>query len=136
MRRSRSCPSVSSGRVRRVALAVVLALAAALSAAAAAAAPPPVDAKAYLLQNAGTGETLAAREADERRPIASITKLMTVLVALERADLDDVVTVGGGAAAVGESTINLRSGERLTVADLATAALVQSANAAATALAI
>jgi serine-type D-Ala-D-Ala carboxypeptidase (penicillin-binding protein 5/6) len=117
-------------------LALVLAAAAALLSAAATAAPPAVDADAYLLLNAGTGETLAAHEADEPRPIASITKLMTVLVALERADLDDVVTVGAGAAAVGESTIDLRAGERLTVADLATAALVQSANDAATALAL
>jgi D-alanyl-D-alanine carboxypeptidase len=117
-------------------IAVVLAAgAAALLAAVAAAAPPAVDADAYLVVNAGTGEVLAARNDREQLPIASITKLMTVLVALERVDPDDVVTVESGAAAVGESTINLRAGERLTVGELATAALVQSANDAATALA-
>ena len=51
-------------------------------------------------------------------PIASITKLMTVLVALERVDPDDVVTVDRAAAAVGESPISLRPGERLSVRDL------------------
>ena len=116
-------------------IAAVLAAAAALLTTVATAAPPVVDAEAYLVQNGGTGDVLAARDADERRPIASITKLMTVLVALEHADLDEVVTVGSAAAGVGESTINLRPGERITVGDLATAALVQSANDAATALA-
>ena len=50
-------------------------------------------------------------------PIASITKLMTVLVALEHHKLTDVVTVDRRAAAVGESSIGLRSGEQLTVRD-------------------
>jgi D-alanyl-D-alanine carboxypeptidase (penicillin-binding protein 5/6) len=68
-------------------------------------------------------------------PIASITKLMTVMVALERAKLDDVVTIHRSAAAVGESTINLRPGERITVRDLVEGALIQSANDAADALA-
>ena len=116
-------------------IALVLATAAAIVAAAASAAPPAVDAEAYLVVNGGTGEVLAGRHAGERVPVASITKLMTVLVALERGHLDDVVTIGRDAASVGESTINLRAGERLSVRDLATAALVQSANDAATALA-
>jgi len=68
-------------------------------------------------------------------PIASITKLMTVLVTLEHADLDDVVTATRGAADVGESTIDLKPGERLTVRELVEAALIQSANDAAAALA-
>ena len=79
---------------------------------------------------------LASRDARERLPIASITKLMTVLVALEHARLDDVVTVTRGAAGVGESTINLRAGRADHASrDLIRAALVQSANDAANALA-
>jgi D-alanyl-D-alanine carboxypeptidase (penicillin-binding protein 5/6) len=96
---------------------------------------PPVHARAYLVLNASTGETLASRDSQARVPIASITKLMTVLVALERVKLDDVVTVRRSVAAVGESTINLRVGERITVRDLIEAALIQSANDAADALA-
>jgi D-alanyl-D-alanine carboxypeptidase len=65
-----------------------------------------------------------------------MTKLMTVLVALEHARLDDVVTVAPEAAKVGESSVGLEPGERLTVRDLAIAALVPSANDAATALAV
>ena len=60
---------------------------------------------------------------------------MTVLVALEHASVKDVVVASPAASAVGESTINLRPGERITVRDLARAALVQSANDAAWALA-
>jgi len=99
------------------------------------AAPPRVAADAYVIQNAATGEVLAALDERERVPIASITKLMTALVTLEHAQLDELVTVSKRAAAVGESTIHLRAGERLTVADLLRAALIQSANDAANALA-
>jgi D-alanyl-D-alanine carboxypeptidase (penicillin-binding protein 5/6) len=120
--------------VKRVAL--FLALAATLSCAVvAAAAPPPVEAEAYLVQNGVTGEVLASHDARERLPMASITKLMTVLVALEHASIDDVATVSRHTASIGESTINLRLGERVTLRDLIRAALVQSANDAANAIA-
>ena len=96
---------------------------------------PPVQARAYLVLNASTGEVLASRDSQARVPIASITKLMTVLIALEHVKPDDVVTVHRKVAAVGESTINLRAGERITVRDLIEGALIQSANDAADALA-
>jgi serine-type D-Ala-D-Ala carboxypeptidase (penicillin-binding protein 5/6) len=99
------------------------------------AATPHVGGRAYLVQNATTGDVVLAKNARQRVPIASITKLMTVLVALEHARLDDVVTVSGAAAARGESSIFLSPGERLTVRELAQAALIQSANDAAAALA-
>lgn len=100
------------------------------------AAPPRVAAAAYVVEDARTGEVLAASRAHARLPIASITKLMTVLVTLERRKLRDVVIVDPRAAAVGESTVGLRGGERLTVRDLVKAALIQSANDAADALAL
>jgi D-alanyl-D-alanine carboxypeptidase (penicillin-binding protein 5/6) len=99
------------------------------------AAAPEVSARAYRLENAATGEVLL-RHADRARvPIASITKLMTVLVTLEHAKPGDVVAVSSGASEVGESSVNLRPGERITVRDLLQAALIQSANDAADALA-
>src|SRR5688500_7729728 len=67
--------------------------------------------------------------------MASITKLMTSIVALERASLDDVATISSRTASVGESTINLRPGERVPLRDLIRAALIQSANDAANAIA-
>jgi D-alanyl-D-alanine carboxypeptidase (penicillin-binding protein 5/6) len=111
--------------------AAVLALAAPVLAAP----PPPVTARAFVVENGATGEVLAARAARQPVPIASITKLMTVLLTLEHAKPSDVVTVSPEAAEVGESTVNLRAGERLTVRDLLEAALIQSANDAADALA-
>ena len=117
-------------------LAFLVAIAATLSGAVVgAAAPPPVDAGAYLVQNAITGEVLASHDVRERLPMASITKLMTALVAVENERLDAAVTVTRGAAGVGESTIGLRVGERVPLRDLIRAALVQSANDAATAIA-
>ena len=75
-------------------LALLCAIAATLVlAVVAAAAPPPVDAEAYVVQNSGTGEVLASHDAHEQLPMASITKLMTAIVALEHASLDDVATV-------------------------------------------
>jgi len=114
---------------------LAVAAAALALAAPALAAAPHVEGRAYLVENAATGEVLARYHSSERVPIASITKLMTVLVALEHARLDDVVTVASQAAAVGESTIDLSRGERLTVRELVEAALIQSANDAAVALA-
>jgi serine-type D-Ala-D-Ala carboxypeptidase (penicillin-binding protein 5/6) len=119
-------------RIRAVVLAGALAAAVHSSAAAA---TPSVDARAYEVVNAATGEVLSARNARARLPMASITKLMTVLVALERAKLDDVVTVDGDAVGVTGSGVRLRAGERITVRDLIAAALIQSANDAAVALA-
>jgi len=119
--------------VKRLLAAILGALALAVPAAQAGA--PRPDARAWLVKNAATGEVLTAHAAAARVPIASITKLMTVLVTLERARLDDVVTVSRRTSQVGESTIDLRPGERVTVRELIQAALIQSANDAAWALA-
>jgi D-alanyl-D-alanine carboxypeptidase (penicillin-binding protein 5/6) len=100
------------------------------------AAPPPVHSSAYIIEDARTGEVLASSHAHEHLPIASLTKMMTVLLALEHHKLTDVVTVDRRASIVGESTINLRAGEQLTVRDLIKGALIQSANDAAAALAL
>ena len=120
----------------RRALVVAAAAAALLPAGARAAAPPAVDARAYLVVDARTGEVLAASHEHDRLPIASITKLMTVWLTLHRHRLTDVVAVDRRAAVVGESSIELEPGQRLTVRDLLEGALIQSANDAADALAL
>ena len=102
----------------------------------AAGAGPAVQASAWIVQDARSGDVLAASRPHARLPIASITKLMTVLVTLERRGLDDVVDVDRRAGAVGESTLALNGGEHLAVRDLIKAALIQSANDAADALAL
>ena len=122
--------------LRRLALIAGLLLSFAAAQSATAATPPPsVKASAALLVDGDTGETLFSLNEDKRLPMASLTKLMTALLTLENAKKDDVVRVQGPAPSVGESTINLQEGERLKVGDLLAAALIQSANDAAYALA-
>jgi D-alanyl-D-alanine carboxypeptidase (penicillin-binding protein 5/6) len=100
------------------------------------AAPPPrLDASAWYLVGED-GELLAAHDEARRLPIASITKLMTALVVVERARLSDVVRVTPYRAGALESTAYLRPGEELTVAELLRALLVPSANDAAHVLAL
>jgi serine-type D-Ala-D-Ala carboxypeptidase (penicillin-binding protein 5/6) len=118
--------------MRRLTLAVAVTLV--FCGSAHAAAPKP-DARAFMVLNASNGDILASENAHVRMPIASITKLMTVIVALDHLKPDDVVTVSGAAAQVGESRIPLFSGQRVTVRDLLAGALIQSANNAADALA-
>src|SRR5216684_89963 len=118
--------------MRRLLCAVVAALA--WTASGQAAAPTP-DARSFYVVNASNGEVLTARGAHAALPIASITKLMTVLVALDHLQPTDIVTVTGNAAQVGESRIPLSAGQRISVRDLLDGALIQSANNAADALA-
>jgi len=119
----------------RIWVAAFAAALAFVSTMAAHAAAPRVSARAFLVENPATGEVLAQHGAWGRAPIASLTKLMTVVVTLDHARWNDIVRVRSAAAEVGESTVNLRPGERLTVGDLVKAALIQSANDAADALA-
>ena len=101
----------------------------------ASAAGPTLSARAYVVQNAATGEVLAAKRGRLRVPIASITKLMTVLVALDHARPDDPIVVSKAAANVAGSQAGLYGGEVFSVRELIGAALVPSANDAADALA-
>jgi serine-type D-Ala-D-Ala carboxypeptidase (penicillin-binding protein 5/6) len=119
--------------VRRLLLLVLVALAAATPAEAAVD-PPSSSARAVLVAT-GAGEVLYERNAERELPMASITKLMTAIVVLERKRPGDLMTVRETAAAVGESSVHLRVGEKLRVRDLLAAALIQSANDAAFALA-
>ncbi|MFP5362822.1 MAG: D-alanyl-D-alanine carboxypeptidase family protein [Thermoleophilia bacterium] len=99
-------------------------------------APRLQGAKAAIVMEASTGDVLLARNADQRRQIASTTKLMTVLVALQRTDLDDIFSAADYDALPIESQIGLRPGERMSVRDLLRATLLPSANDAAAAIAV
>jgi D-alanyl-D-alanine carboxypeptidase (penicillin-binding protein 5/6) len=81
------------------------------------------------------GRVLWSRNLDDRRSMASITKIMTAVVALERTRPDESVTVPDVSERVGESTSFLRSGEKLPMSELLEALLVKSGNDAAVAIA-
>jgi len=120
--------------VRRFALLVLLAASFAPQASAAAE-PPSFKARAAIVADGSTGEIMLEHNADSRVAIASITKIMTALVTLENARPNERVVIRGPAPSIGESTIHLSVGERVRVRDLLAAALIQSANDAAYALA-
>lgn len=83
----------------------------------------------------GEGRVLWSRRETERRSMASITKVMTAVVAMENADLDSLVTIPKASGQVGESTAFLRPGEKLPMDQVLEALLVKSGNDAAVAIA-
>lgn len=82
------------------------------------------------------GTAYYERSANEAIKVASVTKVMTALVALENCNLLDTVTVDHVAATVGESSLGLLEGDTLTMEDALTGLMVMSGNDAATAIAI
>ena len=97
---------------------------------------PRLSAKSYILTAPEAGETLAEEAADEKRPMASTTKIMTALVVLECCPTDAVVTVPQEAVGIEGSSMYLYAGETLTVETLLLGLLLSSANDAAVALAL
>ena len=100
--------------------------------------PRPIgtDVAAYLLLDLATGQVLAARDADERRPVASTVKVLTALTAVRRAALDEEVTVGDEVLGVTGSGVGLEPGDVWTVEELLDAIIARSGNEAAEALAV
>jgi D-alanyl-D-alanine carboxypeptidase (penicillin-binding protein 5/6) len=99
------------------------------------AAPPAIRAPAAILVEPATGDVVYQRNATRPRAIASTTKLMTVLLTLEKTKLSQTMVAVPYHALPAESVIGLRAGERLTVADLLRGVLLASANDAAATLA-
>ena len=104
--------------------------------------PVPVDGEftAAIVLDAASGEVLMAKNPHLRLPPASMVKMMTELLVLEKAaagelSLTDSVAVSGRASKMGGSQVYLKDGERFTVEDLLRALAIHSANDAAAALA-
>lgn len=91
------------------------------------------SAKSVILTEQSTGEVLYESNADERLPIASVTKIMTLLLTMEaldegRIDMEDIVPVSERAMSMGGSTMFLEVGEELSVYELLKGIAVASAN--------
>ena len=97
--------------------------------------PPAVSAGSWVLWDETNGVLLDGVEEDVERPMASTTKIMTGLLAVESGRMDDLVLVSQRAADVGESEIGLVAGERIRMDMLVNALLIRSANDAAMAVA-
>ena len=99
-------------------------------------AAPDVSAKSAILIEACSGEVIFSKNSDVRMPMASTTKIMTALVAIENCDISKTVSVSPSAVGVEGSSVYLYPDEKLTLEDLLYAMLLESANDAATAIAI
>jgi D-alanyl-D-alanine carboxypeptidase (penicillin-binding protein 5/6) len=97
---------------------------------------PDLEARAWIVLDAGDGTVLASHAAAERLPIASTTKLMTAYVTLKELPLDRIVRVAPYEAELGESLLEVSAGERISVRDLLHGLIMRSGNDAAHTLAI
>lgn len=103
-------------------------------------APITLTSPSAILCEASTGQVIFEKNADERRPVASVNKVMTILLTLEaidegRVSLEDQVTVSPRAASMGGSQAFLDAGERYKLSELLKTVIVASANDSAVALA-
>lgn len=103
-------------------------------------APITLTSPSAILCEASTGQVIFEKNADERRPVASVNKVMTILLTLEAVDegrvsLEDQVTVSPRAASMGGSQAFLDAGERYKLRELLKTVIVASANDSAVALA-
>lgn len=101
-----------------------------------AAAAPAVSAASAALYCPASGEFAFTQNADARRGMASTTKIMTALVAIENGDADAEIVIPAAAVGVEGSSLYLKAGEKMTLRDLLYGLLLQSANDAAEAIAI
>ncbi|XOQ48981.1 MAG: serine-type D-Ala-D-Ala carboxypeptidase [Eubacteriales bacterium] len=100
-------------------------------------APLQVSAKSAILMNADDGRILYAKDENERRPMASTTKIMTALITLETAAVNNkVVTITDKMVRVEGSSMGLRPGDKLSLRALAEGMLLVSGNDAANSAAI
>ena len=95
-----------------------------------------VSAESAILIDADNGRIIWQKNADVRRGMASTTKIMTALVALQTLELDRVINVDKGAVGIEGSSVYLYAEEALTLEELLYAMLLESANDAAAAIAI
>ena len=126
--------------MRRMGLAVALALVITLLPRPVTAAPAEVAAKAAVLMDVATGTLLYEQNAHEKLAPASVTKVMTMLLIMEAIDSgriswDDTVTASEAAAAKGGSQVYLKVGETMSVSDMVKSIAVSSANDCACAMA-
>ena len=95
-----------------------------------------VSARHAVLIEAQSGDIVYSKDADTRAPMASTTKIMTALVAIENANLDKQIKISKDAVGIEGSSVYLKENEIFSLEDLLYALLLESANDAATAIAI
>ncbi len=97
--------------------------------------PQELYALSAVLMDADTGRILYEKNGREQRPMASTTKIMTLLVTLENADLEGTVEVSDYAASMPDVQLNMRAGEKYRLRDLCYSLMLESHNDTAVAIA-
>ncbi len=94
-----------------------------------------ISAQSFVLMDASSGRVLTEQNANVKRGMASTTKIMTAIVAIEYGDLESVVTVSKNAAYIEGSSMWLKEGEKIKLESLLYGLMLNSGNDAATAIA-
>ena len=94
-----------------------------------------LHARAWVLMDADSGRILAGKDADTAYPMASTTKILTCILALEQGNPDDWVEVSEKAASMPDVQLNMRAGERYRLSDLLYSLMLESHNDSAVAVA-
>lgn len=97
--------------------------------------PPQVSAHAAAMIDVNSGRILYEKNADEEKSIASITKIMTAIIAIEHGDLEDRVSISANAAGMEGSSVYLRAGEKMKLHHLLYGLMLRSGNDTAVAIA-
>jgi len=96
---------------------------------------PYVSSNYYCLMDGPSGQVILSKNSNEMRPVASTTKMMTAILAIEYAELTETAVVSSNADNTPEFTIGLRAGQEISVSELLKVSLVRSSNDAAVVLA-
>lgn len=96
---------------------------------------PTINSRAAIVYERSSGKILYGKEENEKRKMASTTKIMTAIVVLENTNLDDIVTISSKAAGTGGSRLGLHKDDKISIQDLLYGLLLCSGNDAAVALA-
>ena len=96
---------------------------------------PSINSRAAIVYDRNSGLVLFGKNENEKRKMASTTKIMTAIVVIENSNLDDIVTVSSKAAGTGGSRLGLHTNDKISVKNLLYGLLLCSGNDAAVALA-
>ena len=96
---------------------------------------PSINSKAAIVYERFSGTILFGKNENEKRKMASTTKIMTAIVVIEKSNLEDIVTVSQKAASTGGSRLGLHTNDKISVFNLLYGLLLRSGNDAAVALA-
>ena len=96
---------------------------------------PSINSRAYVVIDRKSNTMLIGKNENQKKKMASTTKIMTALVVIEHCNLSDTVEISKKAASTGGSRLGLKTGDKITVSDLLYGLMMRSGNDAAVALA-